>query len=270
MNEKSIEKNKITIAGISLWRICAYFIIYSFVGFVVETCFGVITKGELESRQSFLYGPFCGIYGIGAIIMILSLQRFKKNNYTIFLGGFLIGSILEYIISFIGETIFHVVWWDYSNRAFNINGRICVSFSFFWGILAVYLISHFNPKIDRLIDKIKSKYSEKLLKIVIIIGIVLLLIDCILTGFALKMFYTRLIDNYNVQIEGAEEFADECRELYEVPRIKEFVDKYWNDEKMLRTFPNLKLTDKNGNIVYISGILNHIQPYYLKIFTTVN
>ena len=86
MNEKSIEKNKITIDGISLWRICAYFIIYSFVGFVVETCFGVITKGELESRQSFLYGPFCGIYGIGAIIMILSLQRFKKNNYTIFLS----------------------------------------------------------------------------------------------------------------------------------------------------------------------------------------
>ena len=59
MKESEVNKKKITIAGISLWRICAYFIIYSFVGFIVETCFGVITKGELESRQSFLYGPFC-------------------------------------------------------------------------------------------------------------------------------------------------------------------------------------------------------------------
>ena len=266
MEESSIKKNKITIAGISLWRICAYFIIYSFVGFIVETCFGVITKGELESRQSFLYGPFCGIYGIGAIVMILTLQKFKKNNYSLFFGGFLIGSIVEYVISLIGEVLFHVVWWDYSGRAFNINGRICVTFSIFWGILAIYLMSHFNPKVDRLIDKIKSKYSERLLKIILVVSIVILLIDCILTGFALKMFYTRLIDNYNVQIEGAEEYADECRALHEVPRIKEFVDKYWNDEKMLRTFPNLKLTDKNGNIVYISEILKHIQPYYLKIY----
>ena len=210
---------------------------------------------------------FAGIYGVGAIIMILTLQKFKKNNYSLFFGGFLIGSIVEYTISWIGETIFHIVWWDYSGRAFNINGRICVTFSIFWGLLAIYLMSHFNPKIDRLIDKIKSKYSEKLLKTLVVIGIVILLIDCILTGFALKMFYTRLIDNYNVQIEGAEEYADECRALYEVPRIKEFVDKYWSDEKMLRTFPNLKLTDKSGNIVYVSGILNHIQPYYLKIYT---
>jgi len=158
-------------------------------------------------------GHFAGIYGVGAIIMILTLQKFKKNNYSLFFGGFLIGSIVEYTISWIGETIFHIVWWDYSGRAFNINGRICVTFSIFWGLLAIYLMSHFNPKIDRLIDKIKSKYSEKLLKTLVVIGIVILLIDCILTGFALKMFYTRLIDNYNVQIEGAEEYADECRAL---------------------------------------------------------
>ena len=122
-----MEENKkkgFTIAGISIWRLLAYFIIYSAVGWFLETCFGLLTKGVIESRKSFLYGPFCGIYGVGAVIMILGLQRFNKNNYSLFFGGFLIGSVVEYVISWIGEMIFHVVWWDYSDMAFNINGRI--------------------------------------------------------------------------------------------------------------------------------------------------
>lgn len=57
-------KKQLTILGLSLWRIIAYFIIYSFAGYVVEMIFSIISKGTLESRQSFLYGPFSGIYGI--------------------------------------------------------------------------------------------------------------------------------------------------------------------------------------------------------------
>lgn len=257
------KKKGFTIAGISIWRLLAYFIIYSAVGWFLETCFGLLTKGVIESRKSFLYGPFCGIYGVGAVIMILGLQRFNKNNYSLFFGGFLIGSVVEYVISWIGEMIFHVVWWDYSDMAFNINGRICIIFSFFWGILAIYLMSHFNPKIDKLIDKI----SPKALKIFGVVGVTLLLLDCVITGFALKMFYTRLIDNYNVQIPNAQEYANECRELYEIPDVKAFVDKYWGDEKMLKTFPNLKINDSNGNIILIRDILSDLDPYYLRVFT---
>ncbi len=263
MDKGKIEKKEFKICGISIWRILAYFIIYSIVGWAIETAFGMLTKGVIESRKSFLYGPFCGIYGIGAVVMILGLQRFNKNNYSLFFGGFLIGSIVEYVISWIGEMIFHVVWWDYSDMAFNINGRICIIFSFFWGILAIYLMSYFNPKMDKLIDK----FSPRFLKIFSILGVTILLIDCLITGFALKMFYTRLIDNYNVQISNAQEYADECRELYEIPEVKNFVDKYWNDEKMLKTFPNLKLTDADGNIIFIKDILSDIQPYYVRLFT---
>ena len=132
-NEK-IETNKkeFTICGFTITRILAYFIIYSVIGFIIETIFGLLTKGVVESRKSFLYGPFCGIYGIGAVVMIIGLQKFKKNNYTLFIGGFIIGSIVEYVISLIGEIIFHIKWWDYSDMPFNINGRICIWFSFFW------------------------------------------------------------------------------------------------------------------------------------------
>ena len=73
-NKNTEQKKKFTIMGLSVWRILAYFIIYSVVGYIIETIFGIITKGVWESRQSFLYGPFCAIYGLGAAIMIIFLQ----------------------------------------------------------------------------------------------------------------------------------------------------------------------------------------------------
>ena len=92
--ENKVKKNK-TIFGFSIWRLIAYFIIYSVLGFVIETAFGAVTKGVIESRKSFLYGPFCAIYGLGAVVMILCLQPFKKNNNTLFWGGYVAGSVKE-------------------------------------------------------------------------------------------------------------------------------------------------------------------------------
>ena len=277
MEEKAVEKNeirktkkKITIMGISLWRLMAYFIIYSVAGFVIETIFGLITKGVIESRKSFLYGPFCAIYGVGAVIMIPSLQRFKKNNYTLFIGGMLIGSLVEYLISLIGEFIFHIKWWDYSGMPFNINGRICIAFSFFWGILAIYLMSHFNPLVDKLINKMKEKISPKILKTGVILVIFLIFIDFLITSFALKMFFTRVVTEYNIELSEQNEYILECTELYKNENIKNFTLKYFSDEKMLKTFPNIKVTGKDGNVIWICNVLKDIQPYYVRVFTPYN
>lgn len=265
-NEKDtekIEKKKFTIFGFTITRILAYFIVYSIAGYIIETLFGLATKGVLESRQSFLYGPFCGIYGVGAVVMIIGLQKFKKNNYTLFAGGFVIGSIIEYVISFIGEWFFHIKWWDYSDMPFNINGRICVWFSLFWGALAIYLMAHIHPKVDKLLDKIKPN----ILKPITIILTIFIFIDFLITGFALKMFFVRIVNNYDLEIEGVENYIDTYTKLYENPDVKRFVDTYFSDKKMLRTFPNIKVTKKDGNIIWICDILKDIQPYYVRIFT---
>ena len=257
------EKKHIKIAGITLWRIVAYFIIYSVVGFIIETIFGILTKGVLESRKSFIIGPFCSIYGLGAVIMILALQKFKKNNYTLFFGGFLVGSIIEYVISLIGEAIFHVVWWDYSDMAFNINGRICVAFSMFWGILAIYLITHFNPKVDKFLEK----FSYKQLKKAVIIIMIFLMIDMVITGIGLKVFFVRLVSENKVQLNIEEKYIDKYIEQYKNMPMKSLVDKIFSNKEMLKTFPNLKITNKDGNVVLIRDILSDINPYYLKVFT---
>ena len=259
--EDEAEKQKsFKILGFKVWRLMAYFVIYSFLGFILETTYGVLTKGVIESRQSFLYGPFCGIYGLGAVIMIVLLQYFKKNNYTIFFGGYIIGSGIEYFVSLIGEKILHVKWWDYSSEPFNIGGRVCLFYSIAWGILAIYLITHINPLIDRLIDKIKSKLHKYMLPVLFDITTAFLLVDCVISGIAMNVFYARLVYNYKINIPNAEFYAKAYEDIEENETWKKFTDKYFSDEKMLKTYPNLKMQDVDGNIIFVKDILKDIKP----------
>lgn len=264
--KKEAETNKrATIMGLSIWRILAYFIIYSIVGYIIETIFGIITKGVWESRQSFLYGPFCAIYGVGAVIMIIFLHGYSKKYTRLFLGGFIVGSIVEYLVSWIGEMILGVKWWDYSNMPLNINGRICVYFSIFWGFLALYLIGSFNPRIDRWIDWFKNKFSLKFLKIATSTVTTFLLIDCIITGVALSFFLIRMVAKNDLNVNNKQAVIQKYDDIYDNETLSKFVYKYWGDRKMIRTFPNLKVQDVDGNMIYMDSLLSDIQPYYYKI-----
>ena len=272
LDKKKTEKSKkkFTIMGISIWRILAYFIIYSILGFVIETLYGMMTKGVLESRQSFLYGPFCGIYGLGAVIMIIFLHKYQTKYNALFIGGFIVGSITEYIVSLFGEMILGVKWWDYSGMPLNLNGRICVFFSLFWGFLGMYLIASLNPKIDRLINWVKSKFKTyKSLKAFVSVVTIALLIDCIVTGFALEFFLVRMIVKNDINVANKELVQEQYDKIYGNEKLSDFIYTFWGDKKMIRTFPNLKIKDVDGNIAYMDSFLD-IQPYYLKIYDKNN
>lgn len=259
-------KNKLNINGISIWRILAYFIIYSVAGYVIETVYGMVTKGVWESRQSFLYGPFCGIYGLGAVVMIVCLHKISKKFNALFLGGFIVGSIVEYIVSLVGEMLLGLKWWDYSNMPLNINGRICVYYSIFWGFLGIYLIASLNPKIDKIIDWTKSKFKTyKGLKTFVTTVCILLLIDCISTAFALEFFLVRMIVKYDLNVENRDIIQQQYDKIYNNEKLSNFIYKFWGDKKMIRTFPNIKITDKEQEIIYMDSLLPDIQPYYTKV-----
>lgn len=262
------EKNKqsFSLLGVSIWKICTYFIVYSFLGYIIETLFGIATKGLWECRQSFLYGPFCGIYGIGAVTILLFSKYFTKNNFTLFVGGFIIGSTTEYIISFLVEIIMNTRWWDYSDRILNINGRICLIYSAFWGILTLFLIKYFNPKIDKLIEKIKKKISVKMLKILVLIVTTFLFIDCLATCYAQKQFINRMIVEKGIEVENKQDILQKYENTYNNKFISDVINKLWNDKKMIRTFPNMKIEDMNHKVIYLDSLLPDIQPYYLKVF----
>ncbi len=271
LKELNVETNKkkkgFTILGISIYKILAYFIIYSILGYIIETLYGILTKGVWESRQSFLYGPFCGIYGLGAVVLILSLQYFNKSANKLFIGGFIVGSIVEYLVSLIGELIFNVKWWDYSHMPLNINGRICVYYSIFWGFLAVYFMMSFHPKIEKFINQIEAKKPMKVLKVITVIISVFLLFDLLITMYALQAFIVRKVYEYNLNVSNKEYVINEMYgKLYDNEKTANFIYKYFSDEKMIKTFPNLKIQDVDGNMLYLDQYVGNIQPYYLKIF----
>ena len=248
------------VVKITFKRILAYFIIYSFLGFIIETIFGMLTKGVIESRQSCLYGPFCCIYGLGAAVMIPGLQKFKKKNWTLFLAGAIEGSIVEYVISWLGEIVFHIKWWDYSNMPFDINGRICLLFTIFWGILALVLMRLINPYIEKFIDKI----PKKLFSVLTIGGTILLILDLLITAFGLQVFYTRLTKKYDLNLVEDKNLMV-SQEVLENEFVQKLSNTIFTDEKMLRTFPNIKYKDNDGNIIWVKDILTDIKPYYYKI-----
>lgn len=266
-NVNSIKKKKHKIwqnqdneVKLTVKRILAYFIIYSFLGFIVETIYGMLTKGVIESRQGCLYGPFCCIYGLGAAVMIPGLQKFKKSNWGLFIAGAIEGSIVEYVISWVGEMVFQIKWWDYSNLPFNINGRICIIFAIFWGLLALVLMRFINPYIDKIIDKT----PKKVFNIATISLTIFLIFDLLITSFGLKVFHTRLVKEHNLEIKANSSLILN-EDILEDEVIKVLSDKIFTDEKMLKTFPNIKFEDKDGNIIWVKDILTDIQPYYFKI-----
>lgn len=259
-------KNKsFTISGISIWRIFAYFVIYSFIGFIIETIYAFVLYGVVESRQSFLYGPFCSIYGLGAVVMICVLKYFGKNVHTLFLGGFLSGSIIEYIVSFIGEKLLNTKWWDYSDKFLNINGRICFVYSIFWGLLGLYLIKVVNPLIDKFIDWIKGKIGET--KSIAISSILtgILLVDCIVSGIAIDFFLTRVAIENDLEVAYKQEVTEKYNKIYENTKLANFINKYWGNEKMIKTYPNLTIRLANGEFKTIKWFYPDIQSYYVKI-----
>lgn len=131
-------------------------------------------------------------------------------------------------------------------------------------MLALYLIRHFNPIIDKLIDKIKAKVSINYLKALVIVGIIFLAIDGILTAFALKLFFERTVYSYNLDVINKEKYINSYERVLEMKNTAKLGNKVFSDKKMLRTFPNLKLKAQNGEIIYMYSIYKDIQPYYYK------
>lgn len=261
---KKEKKIKVTIQGVSLNRILVYFIIYSVLGFVLETLFALLVYGKLESRQGFLYGPVCPIYGLGAVVLIIGLQKFKKNGYTLFAGGFLIGSIVEFVISLLGELLFNVRWWDYSDRFLNINGRICLLYSIYWGIISIFLMKSINPNVDRFITWLKTKLNIKILKILTYSATIILFVDFMLTIFVIDVFLAKTVVENDIPVQNRIRYEKTYEEIYKNQYVSTIMRDIWDERKVVRTYPNLKLTLEDNNNVLVNEFYKEIQPYYYK------
>ena len=141
-----------------LYKLMYIFIITSICGYFIEMIWSLVTKGIFINHSAVVIGPFNFAYGICGVVLTLLLYRFKDESYLkIFLLSFIGGSILEYIMSWGMELVLGFTAWDYSDMFLNINGRICLLFSVFWGALGILWIKILYPQIEKILNKINPK-----------------------------------------------------------------------------------------------------------------
>ena len=156
-------------------KIIFYFFMYSLLGWAMESIYLSIGQRRLVNT-GFLYGPFCPIYGFGAVVLYVLLIHLQGKTVLIFLAGFFVLSVWEYFIGFLLEKLFKTKYWDYSNNKFNINGRVCLLNSIYWGFLSVFFIEIWNPLVETQLTKIPNDiilYIDIILVAYIVVDMIL-------------------------------------------------------------------------------------------------
>jgi len=132
------------MANLSFFYLVSYFLIYAFLGWVLEVVFHVVTVGKFINR-GFLNGPICPIYGAGMLSVILLLTPFKDKILILFVVGLLFATLVELVGGFVLYKLFQMRWWDYSEEPFNLGGYICPRFSLAWGVCIVFVMKAIQP-----------------------------------------------------------------------------------------------------------------------------
>ena len=163
------------------------FIIYAFIGWCTEVSYAALDRGIFVNR-GFLNGPYCPIYGCGVVIVVAVLTPLKDNLLILFIGSFLLTSILEYITGYLLEKVFHNQWWDYSDKPFNIHGYVCLKFSIYWGLACTFIMDVLHPIIYKGITLMPHIVGMILICIIMTVFFV----DCGITVATILKFNKRL------------------------------------------------------------------------------
>lgn len=215
------------------------FFVCSVLGLILEEVWHmvVVDPGVYQDRAGMLFGPFSPIYGFGAVLMTMALNRFyKKNPLIIFLVSALIGGAFEVFVGWFMQTSFGVVSWSYSHiRLFGMpdpiavltGGRTCTPFACMWGLGGLIWIKVLLPRLLKLINMIpwKRRYSAT------VILTAVMLIDGVMTLQSLDYWYQR--------VNGT---------VRNIP-VAQFYNKHFDNEYMENRFQSMTMSPKDATRV---------------------
>lgn len=199
------------------------FITGSLLGFVLEGVWHFLHHGTWGFRVATLWGPFCIIYGVGAVVMyLLSLVIERWQGWAQFCMFALAGSAVEYLSSLFQEVCFGTVSWDYSQQAMNLGGRVSLKMAVIWGILGLALMYVLLPLILKGFNRLQLDRRAGACRVMT----VFMCVNLLLTSAALMRW------------------EDRMQEKPARNAIEAYLDRVWDDERMQERFPNMRFVDE--------------------------
>ena len=159
------------IFGTDVYHLVAAFILYSMLGWLVESIYMSICNRRLTNR-GFGKGPFCPIYGFGAVFGYLLLSPLAGHYVYLYFTGAVLATIFEYLVGKLMIKVLGDVWWDYNDKPFNYQGLICLESTLAWGAYAIIIICFLNGKITSAIDKASQNMGEKFCVLVLLLVVI--------------------------------------------------------------------------------------------------
>lgn len=239
-----------------------YFFFYSFIGWFFESCYCSIRPKKWVNR-GFLRGPICPIYGTGGLVMmvcLLPLRHITENLYfnelLIFIAGAVLCDIVEFMTSYIMEKLFNARWWDYSNKKFNIQGRICLTHTFYWGTCSCLFVFILEPVMNLYLVGQVSESSRNILTYIFLTVFAFDLLDTVINALGIRdmsskfMKLSEEISEFAIQVystvggkseDESEAIKKELNEKFNELRSK--YDKFKNDIKNVKGKSKKRLFD---------------------------
>ena len=211
-------------------QICFFlFYIYAIIGWMIEVINTIICNKKFINR-GFMIGPYCPIYGIGGLVITLSLQRYTQNPFVLFCVAIVICGVLEYATSYVMEKIFKARWWDYSKRKFNINGRVCLETIIPFGLLGCFVMYISNPFFINILEKIPSN----ILNIMFYIFLSTFILDFMISFFVISRL-RKTVKNVNKEnvYDNTEEITEKVKEILRGKSIF--------DRRLIDAFPKISI-----------------------------
>lgn len=217
--EREEHETKSFARGLNFYKLFWIFFIGCFLGVVVETLWCLLTRHHYESRVGLIYGPFNLVYGFGALAMALGLYHLRsKRDSAVILAGAVIGSIVEYICSLVQELLFGTVSWDYSAMPFNLQGRINLLYSLFWGFLAILWVKGIYPWMAKWILKIPNRVGKPLTWVLLVF----------------------MIFNSFMSAAAVGRWAERREQLPPSNVLEQYMDDHYPDARMEKIYANMK------------------------------
>ena len=223
--ERTEEAAGAQVMPLTAYRVFWLFLIAGFVGDLIEVAFWLLTRGELISRSSLVWGPFSLVWGLGAVLLPLAFHRMDdQSSARIFMAGTILGGGYEYICSWVQEVLFGACFWDYRHLPLNLNGRINLVFCLFWGVAALLWVRLAYPALCGFIDGLPQRTGRRIARA----AALFLACSTVVSAAALCRMDQRRM---GVPASGI---------------ITQFLDQAYPDSRLKARYPNMGILDEIG------------------------